>query len=111
MKVVNIGEPIEKALTSSSASARVLARLSISSAAEELADFINAELRRDGCDSVALLFSLWDFFIQTHACAAAQLVGDTGAKDLEGLVIGLVKAEYTAHFARVKASMAHGGTA
>lgn len=80
-----------------------LARMAVSSFANNMAEFFNEEMRR-GTDPVVLLSSLARFQVQTHACLAAQFLKAPGHPKVLELYEHTLQTEYLEHAERIRRS-------
>ncbi|QTG12924.1 hypothetical protein G6M86_06565 [Agrobacterium tumefaciens] len=93
----------EEGLLHSDPQTSCLARMAVSSFANNMAKFLNDEMQR-GTDPVVLLSSLMRFQVQTHACLATQLLKAPGHPKVVELYEHTLKTEYLEHADRIRRS-------
>lgn len=90
--VVHVGD-VEAQLTSDNARARLFARLSLTSAGEEIVKWYNAERKR-GEDVTDLLFVVAQFGINLHATFAGQELKPSGGPHALNALMKLAENHY-----------------
>ncbi|MGI2031970.1 hypothetical protein ACRQ1B_06210 [Rhizobium panacihumi] len=93
-----------EALTHSDPDVSCLARMASSQFAQNLANFLNAEVAR-GTSPVTLMTSLARFQVQSHACLTAQFIGELGYPAALDLYKYALDKEYLEHAERARSTM------
>ena len=106
---------LTEGLTSEDGAVRVFSRLAQTDLAQQLTDWVEAELRRPDADPHEILLGLARFCAQTQASLAANFVAEGGIGTLVDLHKQVLDTEFVAvfHIARVhrKGSTQAGGGA
>lgn len=100
--VVHAGMDVGEALTASDGTVRIMARLSVSQAAVQMGDWINAEIRRPDFDLSGFLVAVARFHVQLHASILHNFIGNGAFAHCAEMYRSLVDLEYVEHAERAR---------